>query len=94
MEKYYLSKSTQVNKKFMVKTPTGKTIHFGAVGYADFTTHKDEERKERYIARHSNEDWSDLNRAGTWSRYILWGLPSLERSIKDMERKFGIKIIY
>lgn len=29
-----------------------KTTHFGASGYSDFTQHKDEERKKRYLERH------------------------------------------
>jgi len=29
-----------------------KTTHFGASGYSDFTQHKDEKRKQRYLERH------------------------------------------
>ncbi len=32
-------------------------VYFGAAGYPDFTIHKDEERKSRYIKRHNNEKW-------------------------------------
>ena len=39
-------------------TKTGKHIYFGAAGMSDFTKHKDEDRKNRYIDRHkNNEDW-------------------------------------
>jgi peptide/nickel transport system permease protein len=43
-----------------------KTIYFGQASASDFTHHKDEQRKQRYINRHNNnETWStnfrDLN---------------------------------
>ena len=97
MTDYVLQKSSRVDKKFMVKTPQGKIIHFGANNYSDFTLHKDEKRKENYIKRHgapaSREDWSDLNKASCWARYILWNKPTLTGSIRDMEKRFGIKIV-
>lgn len=94
MTDYVLQKSSRVDKKFMVKTPQGKIIHFGANNYSDFTLHKDEKRKENYIKRHSvNENFNDLNTASSWSRYILWNKPTLIGSIRDMEKRFGIKIV-
>ena len=75
----------------------GKTIHFGFKGMSDYTIHKDPERKQRYIARHSqsNEDWSKsgIDTAGFWSRWLLWGEPTLGQSIKKIENKFGVKIV-
>lgn len=91
----YLSRSSNPRKKFMVKIQ-GKTIHFGAKGYSDYTIHKDPERKQRYIDRHqSNENWtkSGIDTAGFWSRWLLWGEPTLGQSIKKIENKFGVKII-
>lgn len=55
-------KSTRKNKKYMVTTPKGKIIHFGAIGmkqYRDSTglnlysndDHLDKERQKRYLAR-------------------------------------------
>ena len=72
-----------------------KTVHFGASGYQDYTIHKDYERYLRYIQRHkARENWkkSGLDTAGFWSRWILWNLPSFKDSVKDTERRFGIKI--
>ena len=57
-------KSTQKNKKYMVKTPLGKIVHFGDKRYPHFedTTplrlykkydHKDPERQKNYVDRHS-----------------------------------------
>jgi hypothetical protein len=80
-------------KKYLVITPDNKKIRFGANGYSDYTIHKDPKRKERYIARHSvNEDWSNLDMPGTWSRYILWNKPTITSSIRDMEKLFDVRI--
>lgn len=93
MAEYQLYKLKNSKHKFLVVTPTGKKIRFGASGYEDYTTHRDKNRKENYIKRHSvREDWKDLNKAGTWSRYILWNKPTIQGSIKDMEKLFGIII--
>ena len=67
---YRLYTSTRLGKKFMVITPSGKVVHFGAKGYSDFTKHKNEERKQRYISRHQkNETWTQkgLETAGFWA---------------------------
>lgn len=68
-----------------------KIVSFGATGYSDFTKHKDEERKERYIIRHrKNEAWSDPLTAGALSRWILWNKPTLKGSIADFKKRFKI----
>jgi hypothetical protein len=96
MNDYYLEKSNRPSKKYMVHyIKDGKllTIHFGASGYDDFIISKgNEDKKKNYIKRHSKEDWSDLEMAGTWSRFLLWNKKTLKASIKDMENRFGIKI--
>ena len=70
-----------------------KTIHFGATGYDDYTTHKDPKRKAQYIARHkNNEDWSDPETAGFWARWLLWNKPSINDSIADLKHR-GFLII-
>lgn len=95
-EEFVLLKSNRKGKKFMVfNVETGKVIHFGSKPYSDMTIHKNEDIKKRYIFRHrKNENWekSGIDSAGFWSRYILWNLPSLDGSIKDTEKRFGIKI--
>ena len=90
----YLSKSTRVGKKYMVKVED-KIIHFGQAGASDYTEHKDKERKQRYLARHKNrENWtkSGINTAGFWSRWLLWGEPTIAASIKKIQKKFNVKI--
>ena len=95
MKTYYLSKSSRKDKKLMVKSVGDKTIHFGDSKYEDYTIHRDDNRKNLYIIRHQkNEDWNDLSKSGSWSRFILWDKPSLTDAIKSMERRFSIKIIF
>ena len=92
--KIILSKSNRKEKKFMVKI-NNRTTHFGAKGYSDYTKHKDSERKQRYINRHKKrENWakSGIKTAGFWSRWLLWGEPTLNKSIKKIEDKFNIII--
>ncbi len=61
---------------------------FGAAGYSDFTIHRDEARKLRYIKRHNNENWakSGINSAGFWSRWLLWNLPTITASYQDIKK--------
>ena len=94
MTEVVLQKSNKKGKKYDAIINGKKTVSFGAIGYSDFTKHKDEERKERYIARHKvNQVWEDYNTAGFWAKNILWNKPTIEASIKDTDRKFkNIKI--
>lgn len=92
-----LSKSTRKGKKWQVKFPDGKTVHFGAEGYLDYTQHGDAKRKELYIQRHAatgKEQWDNIRTAGFWSRWLLWEEPTLQDAIRKIERKFKITIRY
>jgi len=92
----HLAKSHNPKKKYMVIV-NGKTIHFGDSRYDDYTIHKDDKRKERYINRHKkSEDWSisGINTAGWWSRWLLWNKSSIEKSIEDIKNRFGIGILF
>ena len=65
---------------------------FGQSGYSDYTIHKDEARKQRYINRHkSNEDWNDAESSGFYSRWILWNKPTLQASWNDTKAKLKSK---
>ena len=92
-----ITKSTNPKKKLMAifSDDTGKkikTTHFGAAGMSDFPTHKDGERKKRYLQRHQkNENWSDYKSAGSLSRYILWDKPTRAGSISAYKRRFNLK---
>lgn len=95
-----LYKSWKSGKKwtvivYMNNNSKGKTIHFGASGYEDYTIHRDVNRKTNYISRHKKrENWnkSGILTAGFWSRWLLWNKPSIQKSIKDIETRFRVKI--
>ena len=78
------------NKKYDAVIDGGrKTIPFGSKGMSDYTIHKDEERKNRYIDRHKkNENWNDPTTAGFYSRWITWNKPTITESIRDTNRRF------
>lgn len=99
-----LKKSDIPGKKFVVDIYDSKPpyfnadkVYFGDSRYEDYTTHKDDKRKERYIARHkSTEDWTKrgIRTAGFWSRWILWNQPTVEESAAYLNKKYkNFKII-
>jgi hypothetical protein len=83
---YVLTQSPANGKKWRVLLPDGRHVDFGAEGYEDYTTHRDEARMRRYLARHGRgrEDWSaaGAGTAGFWSRWILWSEPSLRAAVR------------
>ena len=71
-------RSTRNGKKYMVQY-RGRKIHFGAVGYEDYTQHRDPKRRENYRRRHRGIKLKDgtpaylnKNQAAYWSYYLLW----------------------
>ena len=86
------TKGKKYDAVFEMPNGRSKTVAFGAAGMSDFTIHKDEERKERYLARHRvREDWNKPDTAGALSRWILWNKPTLEASIRDYKQRFFSK---
>ena len=84
-----ISKSSRQDKKLKAVIDNKKTVRFGATGYADFTTHKDEKRKQLYIKRHKkNEDWTDPTTSGFYAKNILWNKSTIQASINDTNSKF------
>lgn len=80
---------------FTNKEGKKKTIHFGAKGMSDYTIHKDEKRKARYLARHNpkvtKENWSVPDTPASLSRWILWNKKSYNESLKDYKKRFKLK---
>ena len=74
-----LDYSSRKNNKYMVKLPGGKKVHFGSPKYPDYLTHKDKDRRDKYLARatkiknkqgeltHNNPESSNY-----WSTKLLW----------------------
>ena len=86
-----ISKSERSGKKMKAVIDGKKTVHFGASGYQDFTTHNDPKRRDNYIARHKkNEDFgiSGVKTAGFWAKNILWNKDTLTKSVDDLNKKF------
>ena len=70
-----------------------KTTQFGSSSHDNYTIHKDDKRKELYLKRHHKDNIDDPMSAGSLSWYLLWNKPTLQASIKEYERRFGMKYI-
>lgn len=91
-----IKKSTKEGKKLMaiftLENGKTRTTHFGSAGMSDYTKHKDDERKKKYLARHrKNENWNAPMTAGALSRWILWNKKSMAASISDYKKRFKLK---
>ena len=95
--KIVISKSSRPEKKFQAEIAK-KTVHFGAKGYSDYTQHRDDDRKNNYIARHrSNEDWtaSGMKSAGFYAKHLLWNKKSFRESLNDLNNQFkNVTFVY
>jgi hypothetical protein len=68
-----LKQSTRKGKKWMVFNPnTQKWVHFGALGYEDYTVHKDKERRKKYHQRMGRFSNADKYSPGYLSLVLLW----------------------
>ena len=89
MTEIVISKSSNKNKKYDARIDGRKTISFGAAGMSDYTIHKDDERKQRYLDRHrKNENWADYNTAGCYAKNLLWNKKTLSKSLRDTNTRF------
>ena len=91
MKKYFPYKSDKPNKKYYIITNDNKKVYFGQASASDFTRHKNEDRKNRYILRHhKNENWFNKDTAGFWARWLLWNKPTITASYQDIKKRFNI----
>lgn len=70
-----ISLSSRRDKKYMVITPKGKTVHFGQMGYEDYTHHRNKTRRKNYLTRSGKikGDWAkDKYSANNLARKLLW----------------------
>ena len=74
-----LDYSSRKNNKYMVTLPEGKKVHFGSPKYPDYLYHKDQERRDKYLARASKIKnrqgeltYKDPNSSNFWSYNLLW----------------------
>ncbi len=90
-EKKYTATFCKCEKKDQCKGSNHKTVHFGLKGSSTFLDHKDNKKKDAYLARHkANENWNDPTTAGALSRWLLWNLPTLSGSIAFFKNKFKL----
>ena len=67
--------SPRKDKKYRVYDPNGKAVDFGQMGYEDYTKHRDNERRERYLKRAKNikGNWKNNPYSpNNLSLHILW----------------------
>ena len=90
-DKRYVAEFCSCDGKSKCKSERRKKTHFGYKSGSTYIDHKDNQKKDAYIARHQvNEDWTKPTSAGSLSRYILWGpTTSLRENIKEFKQKFN-----
>jgi 2,3-bisphosphoglycerate-independent phosphoglycerate mutase len=86
-------RSTKVDKKydahFITDKNRAKVVSFGSKGMEDYTTHKDPERQQRYLARHhAREHWDDPMTPGALSRYVLWSATTFRQGVQNYKHRF------
>lgn len=101
IKKVKFSKSSNKKNKMMAEfydenDKKVKTTHFGALGYSDYTIHKNKERRYKYMIRHhKREDWEDPTSAGALSLYILWGpSTSVKECINYFTKHFKLELVH
>ena len=59
----------------MITTPDGRHVHFGQMGYEDYTKHNNKTRRKNYLRRTANMrgNWKkDKYSANNLARNLLW----------------------
>ena len=90
---YYPYIAKDGKHKFYIITKTEKKVYFGQASASDFTKHKDEARKQRYIKRHEKNEsqfWnkSGIDTASFWALFLLWNKPTIKESYEDIKKRF------
>ena len=64
--------STRPTKKYMIQRPDDKWIHFGQMGYSDYTRTLNDTKRRLFRVR--NAKWADAQKwTPAWlSYYLLW----------------------
>lgn len=68
--KVYLS--SRKDKKYMVFNPSGAKVHFGQMGFQDFTKHRNNQKRDLFRKR--NAKWANAPKwSPAWLSYwLLW----------------------
>jgi hypothetical protein len=88
-EKRYVAEFCKCNGESKCKSEERKRTHFGYKGGSTYIDHKDDKKKDAYIARHKKDlDTKDPTRAGYLAYYLLWNKETLTDSIADFKKRF------
>jgi hypothetical protein len=86
--------SPKSNKKYRI-TIYDFHIDIGQIDYQYYIDHNNNNIKQLYITQNTNINcWTKkgILTNGFWERWLLWNNSTLEKSIKDTENRFDIKI--
>lgn len=93
MKRYTLKKSTRADKRFAIDMG-GMEHHFGSKVGKTFIDHKDDKKKQAWMARHRNDkNFNDMHSSIYHSKNLLWNKPSLTEAIKYYEKKHQVTLI-
>ena len=88
MPHFALVPSSRKNKKWMVIWMGGPNIHFGDSRYEDYTSHKDDDRKKKYLSRTASQPHNDYKKPAFWARHLLWNKTTIVASIADVNARW------
>ena len=91
---FMLSISNRPSKKWKIVQSggIGRVIHFGDKNDEDYIFNRSEARKQQYLRCHEGDYEQFRHQAPFWTRWLLWNCYTLEESIKDVERRFNLKV--
>lgn len=84
--------STRKDKRLMVQFSNGVVVHFGQKGAQTYIDEGDKIKRSNYLSRHgASEDWTDPYKAGTLSRFLLWGdSTEFEKNHQSYMKRFNV----
>jgi len=85
-------KSPNPLKKYRAIFDNGRHTDFGQHSADDYTKTHDKNQRQRYLTRHrANEDWTNPYKAGTLSKFILWGdSTDINVNIANYKKRFNL----
>ena len=98
-KKLILSKSKIKGKRFRIDMKNFDNMEdhfhdFGSKSGNTFIDHKDEKKKNAWIARHSkNKNWNNIHSPIYFSKMLLWNTPDLKNNIKLLAKKLDSDIV-
>jgi hypothetical protein len=97
-DRMYLTPSPRSNKRYRAYFIRGKDNEISYTDFGDptrqnYTLHRDDARKQRFLARFNAmiERFKDNPQAATTlSTWLLWNKPTLKESLKDYKEHFNL----